>query len=67
LNVGSSPVWAKVFVDGRSVGATPIAGLRLVSGPHLVEARAQGQAPQRRSVRVPANGSASVHFRFEPK
>jgi eukaryotic-like serine/threonine-protein kinase len=65
LNVGSAPVWARVFVDGRAVGATPIAGLRLPAGIHVVEARPKGKSPQRRSVKVPANSSASVHFRFE--
>jgi eukaryotic-like serine/threonine-protein kinase len=65
LNVGSAPVWARVFVDGRAVGATPIAGLRLPAGTHLVEARPKGKPAQRRSVKVPANSSASVHFRFE--
>jgi hypothetical protein len=47
------------------VGATPIAGLRLPAGIHVVEARPKGKSPQRRSVKVPANSSASVHFRFE--
>jgi hypothetical protein len=66
LHVGSTPVWASVTVDGRSVGATPIAGLRLSAGTHSVEARPLGKAPaQRRVVRIPASGSASVQFRFE--
>ena len=65
LHVGSTPVWSSVTVDGRSVGATPIAGLRIEAGTHVVEARAQGKPPgQRRVVRVPANGSARVHFDF---
>ncbi|MBW2276886.1 MAG: PEGA domain-containing protein, partial [Deltaproteobacteria bacterium] len=36
LNVNSKP-WSQVFVDGKKVGSTPIAGLELKPGSHTVK------------------------------
>lgn len=42
LDIGSSPSFAYVSVDGRKVGATPLFGLRLPPGRHTVTVEREG-------------------------
>ena len=62
LNVGASGGWCNVTVDGKAVGATPVAGIELSAGPHrLTCTTAEGKA-QSASVVVPTDGVARYKF-----
>jgi hypothetical protein len=37
LNVNAIP-WAEIRIDGRPVGTTPLFGIEVSPGPHVVEA-----------------------------
>jgi hypothetical protein len=51
--VEGAPTGAEVLVDGRAVGRLPLAGaLRLPRGPHDVELRQPGYAPETKAVTV---------------
>ncbi len=63
LDVGSRPVWSRVRVDGKPAGETPIVGLRVAAGTHVVEAVPQGTGtPMKRAVVVSPDGHARVVF-----
>ncbi len=53
LRIGSRPVAAAVFVDGRFVGASPTLVDGLAAGPHLVVLDADGYRREHRVVDVP--------------
>ena len=68
LDIGSRPVWSRIKVDGRVVGETPVLGVKLAAGTHVVEAIPEGRrAPLRRSVVVSADQSARVVFDVPPE
>jgi hypothetical protein len=56
LNLQSSP-WASVSVDGKSVGQTPVVGLRLSAGRHRVTLSNPGLPARTITVVVPSNAS----------
>ena len=56
LNLQSSP-WARVTVDGKSVGQTPVLGLRLSAGRHRVTLANPGLPARTIQVVVPTNAS----------
>ena len=56
LNLQSSP-WANVTVDGKSVGETPLVGLRLAAGRHRVTLANPGLPARTIKVVVPLNAS----------
>jgi eukaryotic-like serine/threonine-protein kinase len=63
LNVGATSGWCDVTVDGVARGATPVAGLELSAGPHVVTCTsATGSAST--TVIVPAD--ETVRYRFSP-
>ena len=53
LFVNATP-WGMVFVDGRPVGNTPKANLKLAPGPHTIRVVRDGFAPFERAIQVPA-------------
>jgi hypothetical protein len=59
LSVNASP-WAEVFVDGRSIGTTPLGGVSLPVGPHEVVWRHPQLGERRRTVVVGAQTPARV-------
>ena len=63
LNVNALP-WANVWVDGQSVGETPIGNLSLPIGTHEVVFRHPDFGEQRRSVAVGVTGTARVAVDF---
>jgi hypothetical protein len=67
LHVASTPTRASVRVDGREVGATPLAGFRLAEGLHDVEVRHRGYESFR--ARLEARAGKSLHFvaRLKPQ
>jgi len=42
VDIGSEPSFAYVTIDGRSAGSTPLFGLRLKPGSHVVIVQRQG-------------------------
>jgi len=64
LSVNAVP-WSEVFVDGRSVGETPLAGISVLVGAHEIVFRHPDLGERRRTVVVPAGAPAirvSVDF-----
>ena len=53
LSVSSEP-WGRLFIDGDSIGDTPLADLRLAPGRHTIEIRHSGYGPLRREVWITA-------------
>ena len=65
LNLNAEP-WAYVYVDGVLRGATPIQGLRLSAGRHVLRLVAHGGAGEKRLVvAIPAGGSLRRVVVFE--
>lgn len=61
VRVRVEPDTATVSVDGVTVAAGPSASFSLLVGDHVLEFRALGRVPERRSVRVRAGEPVSVH------
>jgi hypothetical protein len=58
---------AKVTVDGRDLGTTPLAGpVRLDPGTHTFKASKEGREPLQREVTVKAQQTATVDLRWKP-
>lgn len=55
LDVASTPGGASVFVDGASVGVTPIK-IMLKPGAHRLRVALSGYLPTEQAVEVPAEG-----------
>ncbi|HJN75488.1 MAG TPA: PEGA domain-containing protein [Myxococcota bacterium] len=55
---------ALIYIDGRRRGYTPIDGLHLAPGNHLVKAVVPGRAPKYSQVRVDPGGAHVVPFAF---
>jgi len=59
LSVNASP-WAEVFVDGRSIGTTPLSDISLPIGSHEIVWRHPQLGEKRRTVVVSAQGPTRV-------
>jgi hypothetical protein len=57
LHVSATPASAKIAIDGKPAAA---AEERVVAGPHVVSAEAEGFTADRKNVDVPGGGEASV-------
>lgn len=60
LTVDSRPAGARVFVDGKQVGTTPLQVGTVQAGDHAVRLERDGYRPWSRSVRVPGGGTSRV-------
>lgn len=60
LTVDSRPAGARVFVDGKQVGTTPLQVGTVHAGDHAVRLERDGYRPWSRSVRVPGGGTSRV-------
>ncbi len=65
LAVTSEPSAARVTIDGRIVGDTPVGRVDLDSGEHSVVVELSGFAPHVARVAIAAGQPASVHARLE--
>jgi hypothetical protein len=65
LNVGASPGWCNVSVDGVARGATPVAGLELPAGTHHVVCTPPDHAPLSTSVNVTPDGTTRYRFTLQ--
>lgn len=64
LNINSSPQGAQVFLNGRSVGNTPLT-VRVVPGRQDVELRLAGYEPYRTSVNVNPGQTVNINATLE--
>jgi len=66
IDVSSDPPGARVVVDGRDRGATPLAkGVRVTVGRHAVRVVAEGRAPFEADVDVEARKRSAVTAKLE--
>ncbi|MBI5500298.1 MAG: PEGA domain-containing protein [Deltaproteobacteria bacterium] len=65
LRIESGEVLGEAFVDGRSVGLTPVA-VEVASGPHEVRVMAEGYGVGLRSVELAGGDDELVAFVLEP-
>jgi hypothetical protein len=59
LAINATP-WAEVWLDGQQVGQTPLGNLPTTAGVHIVMFRHPSLGEQRRTVVVPATGTARL-------
>ena len=62
LSVDARPFYARIFVDGRDVGVTPLFRERLPSGPHQVEALREDGQRRRQTVTLSPEAAQTVVF-----
>jgi hypothetical protein len=68
LLVRSTPLGARVFVDGREYGRTPVTVAKLARGAHRVRVTRDGYAPDERRVTItPAQRTHSITVRLSPE
>jgi hypothetical protein len=66
VEVTTRPDGARVQVDGRSIGSTPLTEpLILGPGDHTVQARLDGHEPAERKIRVAAGDTLRVEFELD--
>jgi hypothetical protein len=63
LSINSTP-WAEVFVDGKSVGTTPLGNLPVTVGSHEITYRHPQMGERRQSVIVKAHSPTRIGFSF---
>ncbi len=66
LNVTAKPTWCNVSIDGRPVGATPIANFEVSSGSHVVKCEPEGGKSQSFPVVVYDGQKTSYTFNLGP-
>jgi hypothetical protein len=64
LDVNAVP-WGEVFIDGQSVGETPLAKLNIPIGPHQIAFRNPNFAEQTRSIVVTVGSASRVGVEFK--
>jgi hypothetical protein len=62
LAVTSKVAGARVLVNDKQIGVTPLAPVRVASGHLAIEVFAEGYFPMRRELDLPGNGSRAVDF-----
>jgi hypothetical protein len=67
LSVDSTPEGAKVLVDGKEVGRTPLAALPVVAGKRVVVLKKRGYVAFREELEVEAGAKRSVEARLKAK
>ena len=66
LNISARPQWCNVSIDGRSVGATPIANFEVPAGSHIVRCEPENGKPQSFPVVVYDGQKTSYTFTVNP-
>jgi len=65
LDVESRPAGAKVFIDGRLVGTTPVAMVEVASGEHAIRLEHEGYQRWASTIRVVSGGRSRVTASLE--
>jgi hypothetical protein len=52
--------WAEVWIDGHQVGQTPLSNIPVTAGLHTVMFRHPSLGERRRTITIPASGSARI-------
>jgi hypothetical protein len=60
LRIDSLPQGARVFIDRKEVGMTPLIMANLVAGSHAVRLEAEGHTPWSSAIRVIADQQTDV-------
>ena len=66
LVVDVTPADAKLLLDGRVIGFGPLTDDKVPTGPHILEAQADGYAPASKQFILDQGGTESVSFTLEP-
>ncbi len=64
ITIDSAPVYANIFIDGRSYGETPLPRVSLTPGRHRVVAKSASGSTQATSVTI-ESGKVAQPFRFK--
>ena len=67
LNIHEAPNGAEVFVDGRTVGITPIATVPLDPGSHVIEIQKAGRVPFRKEAVLTAGETLTLSVSQAPE
>ncbi len=62
LMLDVSPAEAEVFLDGERVGTGPTLGIEADCGDHVLEATAEGLAPEKRTISVEMGSALNLSF-----
>ena len=65
LSVVTEPDKAKVYLDGKFQGMSPVTGVTAASGEHEIRVELSGYAPATRKVRLENGGDTTVPFKME--
>jgi hypothetical protein len=63
--LGVDPDGAQVIVDGRVFGNSPLSGMRLAAGHHVLELSADGYKPARREIDLTAGAPLALTIKLE--
>jgi len=66
LRIDSAPQGARVFIDRKTAGVTPLVARELRPGSHTVRVEAGGHVPWSSAIRVVANRQTRVHTTLAP-
>ncbi|MGQ9618481.1 MAG: TonB family protein, partial [Candidatus Aminicenantia bacterium] len=66
LDVITEPEGARVFIDGRLIGITPVRAFPLQYGTHSINVEKDGYTPRQDEVKVIKSGKQTVSFVLEP-
>ena len=66
LRIDSAPQGARVFIDHKTAGVTPLVARDLSAGSHTVRVEADGHVPWSSAIRVVVNRQTRVHTTLSP-
>jgi len=66
LQIHSTPSGARVVIDGKAAGVTPLVVADLAAGSHAVRVEAEGQIPWSSAIRVVADQQTNVNTTLSP-
>ena len=66
INISAKPAWCNISVDGRPIGATPVANYEVSAGSHVVKCETEGGKSQSFPVQVYDGQKTSHTFTIGP-
>jgi hypothetical protein len=66
MQIQSTPPGARVVIDGKAAGVTPLVVADLTAGSHAVRVEADGQIPWSSAIRVVADQQTNVNTTLSP-